>query len=111
MSPGGRASGAPIEKQDDILLIIARCQEELTYSYMGEIGVGLVHVRRDGRRMFYRANAEEIRPVHEWTGKFERLWKHQLHRVKERAEGKMRRPEPDPNSRRRITTAHDCNTN
>src|SRR5713226_1964259 len=50
--------------------------------------VGLVNVRRDGRRMFYRTNAEAIRPLHEWTGTFERFWRHQLMRVKERAERK-----------------------
>jgi DNA-binding transcriptional ArsR family regulator len=50
--------------------------------------VGLVDVRRDGRRMLYRANAEAIRPLHEWTSTFERLWKHQLQQVRERAEGK-----------------------
>src|SRR6202790_1809493 len=50
--------------------------------------VGLVHVRRNGRRKLYRTNAEAIRPLHEWTSTFERLWRHQLHRVKERAEGK-----------------------
>jgi DNA-binding transcriptional ArsR family regulator len=48
--------------------------------------VGLVDVRRDGRRMFYRTNAEAIRPLHEWASTFERLWQHQLARVKERAE-------------------------
>ncbi len=46
----------------------------------------LVHVRRDGRRMLYRTNAEAIRPVHEWAGQFERFWQHQLNRIKERAE-------------------------
>jgi DNA-binding transcriptional ArsR family regulator len=46
----------------------------------------LVHVRRDGRRMLYRTNAEAIRPLHEWAGQFERFWKHQLNRIKERAE-------------------------
>src|ERR1700730_3553201 len=50
--------------------------------------VGLVDVRRDGRRMFYRTNAQAIRPLHEWTSTFERFWRHQLHRIKERAEGK-----------------------
>src|SRR5207245_10411882 len=50
--------------------------------------VGLVDVRRDGRRMFYRTNAEAIRPLHEWTETFERFWRHQLSRVKERAERK-----------------------
>ncbi len=50
--------------------------------------VGLVEVRRDGRRMLYRTNAEAIRPLHEWTETFERFWRHQLSRIKERAEGK-----------------------
>jgi len=50
--------------------------------------VGLVNVRRDGRRMLYRTNAEAIRPLHEWTSTFERYWRHQLSRVKERAERK-----------------------
>jgi DNA-binding transcriptional ArsR family regulator len=48
--------------------------------------VGAVQVRREGRQMLYRVNAEAIRPLHEWTSTFERFWKHQLHRVKERAE-------------------------
>lgn len=50
--------------------------------------VGLVHARREGRQMFYRTNADAIRPLHEWTETFEKLWSHQLMRVKERAEQK-----------------------
>ncbi len=38
--------------------------------------VGLVRVRRDGRHLFYRTNAEAIRPLHEWTKTFEALWQH-----------------------------------
>ena len=53
--------------------------------------VGLVRVRRHGRQMLYRANAEAIRPLHEWTKTFERLWAHQLTRIKERAEGERPR--------------------
>ncbi|MFZ0520853.1 MAG: metalloregulator ArsR/SmtB family transcription factor [Candidatus Acidiferrales bacterium] len=48
--------------------------------------VGLVHVRREGRQIFYRTNAEKIRPLHEWAATFERFWRHQLISVKERAE-------------------------
>jgi DNA-binding transcriptional ArsR family regulator len=62
--------------------------------------VGLVRVRRDGRRMLYRTNAEGIRPLHEWAGEFERFWRHQLNQVKERAEAKASRGSADPNSRR-----------
>lgn len=48
--------------------------------------VGLVDVRRDGRNVLYRTNVEAIRPLHEWTSRFERYWQHQLARIKERAE-------------------------
>ena len=61
--------------------------------------VGLVHVRRDGRQKLYRTNAAAIRPLHEWTSTFERYWRHQLNRVKERAEAKMNKVRPDSNSR------------
>jgi DNA-binding transcriptional ArsR family regulator len=52
--------------------------------------VGLVDVRREGRQMLYRTNAEAIRPLYEWTQTFERMWKHQLARIKEQAEAKKR---------------------
>lgn len=52
--------------------------------------VGLVHLRRDGRRMLYRTNAEAIRPLHEWTSTFERYWANQLSRIKERSETKSK---------------------
>ncbi len=48
--------------------------------------VGLVHARREGRQVLYRTNAEAIRPLYEWAGYFERFWRHQLDRIKERAE-------------------------
>ena len=66
--------------------------------------VGLVNVRRDGRRMLYRTNAEAIRPLHQWTETFERYWRHQLSRVKERAERKSNPSNdagPDFSSRRK----------
>jgi DNA-binding transcriptional ArsR family regulator len=48
--------------------------------------VGLVSARRDGRNILYRTQAEALRPLHEWTKTFERLWTHQLNRIKDRAE-------------------------
>ncbi len=48
--------------------------------------VGLVSARRDGRRILYRTNSDAIRPLHEWTSTFEKLWRQQLLRIKERAE-------------------------
>ena len=35
-------------------------------------------------------NEQGIKPLHEWAETFERYWTHQLSRVKERAEAKMR---------------------
>jgi|SRR5215831_6944675 len=59
--------------------------------------VGLVNVRREGRHMLYRTNAEAIRPLHEWTSTFERFWRHQLSRIKERSEAReSRSAESDP---------------
>ena len=48
--------------------------------------VDLVSARRDGRRVLYRTNAGAIRPLYEWAGTFERYWRNQLARIKERAE-------------------------
>ncbi|HWW85085.1 MAG TPA: metalloregulator ArsR/SmtB family transcription factor [Vicinamibacterales bacterium] len=56
--------------------------------------VGLVEVRRHGRQSFYRTNTERIRAVHEWTSQFERYWRRQLSRVKERAEHGASRRQP-----------------
>jgi DNA-binding transcriptional ArsR family regulator len=50
--------------------------------------VGLVEARRDGKRVLYRTNAEALKPLHDWTRTFQPLWRHQLSRVKTRAEAK-----------------------
>jgi DNA-binding transcriptional ArsR family regulator len=52
--------------------------------------VGLVTMRKHGRQRLYRVNGESLKTVHDWTKTFEKLWEHQLARVKERAERKAR---------------------
>ena len=57
--------------------------------------VGLVDARREGQQIFYRTNADGLRPIHEWAKTFERHWTRQLLRIKERAEraeAKQRKP-------------------
>jgi DNA-binding transcriptional ArsR family regulator len=49
--------------------------------------VGLVHTRREGKQVFYQTNVDALRPLTEFTSMFERYWKHQLTRVRARAEG------------------------
>ena len=36
--------------------------------------VGLVDVRDEGRRRFYRLNGEPLKPIHDWVGAFEQAW-------------------------------------
>src|ERR1700692_1971907 len=74
----------------DIVLSLKMEQPSVSKHLRVLRNVGLVRVRRNGRHMFYRTNAEAIRPLHEWTKTFERLWQHQLSRVKERAEAKQK---------------------
>jgi DNA-binding transcriptional ArsR family regulator len=50
--------------------------------------VGLVHMRRDGRRTLYRINVNTLRTIHDWSGMFERYWRGQLQRIKAHAEEK-----------------------
>jgi DNA-binding transcriptional ArsR family regulator len=50
--------------------------------------VGLVTARRDGKRMFYRTNAQALRTIHDWSGMFAQHWRGQLRRIKAHAEGK-----------------------
>ena len=84
----------------DIVATMSLGQPSVSKHLRVLLDVGLVNVRRDGRRMLYRTNADAIRPLHEWTEQFERFWRHQLNQVKERAEAKVRRGETNPNSRR-----------
>jgi DNA-binding transcriptional ArsR family regulator len=77
----------------DIVTLIKLDQPSVSKHLRVLRDVGLVHVRRNGRHKFYRTNAQAIRPLHEWAGTFERYWSHQLDRVKQRAEGRMK-PRP-----------------
>ena len=78
---------APRERPvGDIVLALGLAQPSVSKHLRVLRDVGLVEVRRDGRQVFYRTNALEIRPLHEWASRFERYWRNQLVRVKERAE-------------------------
>ena len=50
------------------------------------LSVGLVTVRRDGRRALYRTNAEALRTIHDWSRMFAQHWRGQLRRIKTHAE-------------------------
>jgi DNA-binding transcriptional ArsR family regulator len=50
--------------------------------------VGLVRVRREGRRTMYQINPDTLRTIHDWSGMFARYWSGQLRRIKAHAEEK-----------------------
>lgn len=53
--------------------------------------VGLVCVRREGRRTMYRIHGEGLRTIHDWSGMFSRHWRGQLQRIKAHAEKEAER--------------------
>ena len=70
---------APRERPvGDIVVALGLAQPSVSKHLRVLRDVGLVEVRRDGRQVFYRTNAEGIRPLHEWTSRFERYWRNQL---------------------------------
>ena len=43
--------------------------------------VGLVRDRKAGKQRLYGLNARQLRPVHEWSGGFERFWNERFDRL------------------------------
>jgi len=85
---------APRERSvGDIVVELRLAQPSVSKHLKVLRDVGLVDQRRKGRQIFYRTNADALRPLHEWTTRFERYWRHQLLRVKERAERESKRSE------------------
>jgi|SRR4029453_662664 DNA-binding transcriptional ArsR family regulator len=79
LAPRERAVG-------DIVMALGLAQPSVSKHLRVLRDVGLVGMRRDGRQIFYRTNAAKLRPLYEWTSQFERYWRSQLARIKERAE-------------------------
>src|SRR5262245_9926676 len=45
--------------------------------------VGLVSCRAEGRRRLYRLEPAPLRPLHDWTAKYEQAWNERLDRMDE----------------------------
>src|SRR5262245_62129464 len=59
--------------------------------------VGLVVVVKQGQQRVYHLEAAKLKNVHDWVSRFERLWSHQLDRIKARAEQKAKQRSAIPN--------------
>jgi len=79
------ATERPVE---EIVIALRLAQPSVSKHLRVLRDVGLVHVRRNGRHKLYKTNAQALRPLHEWTKTFEKLWTHQLNRIKQLAEQK-----------------------
>lgn len=91
---------APRERAvNDVVAALSLAQPSVSKHLRVLLHVGLVEVRRDGRQLLYRTNAKAIRPLHEWSGRFERYWRSQLLRVKERAEQQSKRSDKNATQR------------
>ena len=91
---------APRERPvNDVVDALSLPQPSVSKHLRVLLQVGLVDVRREGRQLMYRTNAKALEPVHEWTGRFERYWRDQLLRIKERAEHQAKKTH-DPTNRR-----------
>lgn len=55
--------------------------------------VGLVLVRVDGRRRWYRVNGPALRPIHDWVRTFERTWNERLDRLDDLV-GRLQKEQP-----------------
>lgn len=60
--------------------------------------VGVVAVTKQGQQRVYNLQAERLKTVHDWVKDFEQLWSHQLDRIKERAEQRVRELTESSNS-------------
>ena len=57
--------------------------------------VGLVLVRADGRRRWYRVNGAALKPIHDWARSFERTWNTRLDQLDDLlAELQSNQPQP-----------------
>jgi DNA-binding transcriptional ArsR family regulator len=80
---------APAERSvGEIAAVLGASQPSVSKHLQVLRDVGLVHVRRDGRNVLYRTNADALRPLHDWTGTFQRYWGRQLRRIQAHAEAK-----------------------
>jgi DNA-binding transcriptional ArsR family regulator len=57
--------------------------------------VGLVSVRAEGRRRWYRVNGPALKPIHDWVRTFERTWNARLDQLDDLLVELQHQPEND----------------
>lgn len=73
------------------LVVKLRMPQPAVSKHLGVLRqVRLVSVEKRGQQRFYRLNAEQLKPVHDWVRNYERFWNRKIDRIKEISERKAR---------------------
>jgi DNA-binding transcriptional ArsR family regulator len=59
---------------NDLVDALALAQPQVSKHLRVLKEVGLVDVRGDGRRRFYRLNGRALKPIHDWVKEYEQTW-------------------------------------
>jgi DNA-binding transcriptional ArsR family regulator len=96
LGPNGGHDDVRAEPQRREILVLLRAGERPVTELAQELGmaqpgaskhlrvlreVGLVRDRKAGKQRLYGLDARGLRPVHEWTGGFERFWNESFDRL------------------------------
>ena len=73
-----RAGERPV---NDLAQELGMCQPRASKHLRVLREVGLVRDRRAGKQRLYGLDARGLRPIHEWTGGFERFWNESFDRL------------------------------
>ena len=66
---------------NDLVALLGLAQPQISKHLRVLREVGLVRDRRAGKHRLYALDARGLRPVHEWTGGFERFWNESFDRL------------------------------
>ena len=66
----------------DIAEALELNQPSVTKHLQVLLNVGLVDVRREGRRTMYRTNFDQLRTIHDWSSMFAHHWRGERYSVK-----------------------------
>ena len=66
---------------NELVALVDRPQPQVSKHLQVLRDVDLVRCRTEGRQRLYRINAPALRPVHDWTAGFARLWNERLDRL------------------------------
>src|ERR687898_559534 len=59
---------------NDLVAVLGVAQPQVSKHLRVLREVGVVDVREDGRRRFYRLNGSALKPIHDWVKNYERSW-------------------------------------